>query len=209
MLAFKGVLMDIPGKPTGVFVSQAGYQKGALEVARSSGITAFELRQVYQKDVPGMSLTTTSIGIVIPRPDIMALELTVLRPDVTDLIFTLDKNWNEQHHVEFPLTPNLSHVFGSNFVDDCGNERTSLHKLVQDLARGFRDGGRTELSVEFRDPTYVTGMEVVSSSGVLVDKLKIMRVTATINIIKTTTIVPILSPATVTYLFKNALENNL
>jgi hypothetical protein len=40
---------------------------------------------------------------------------------------------------------------------------------VQDLAREFQDGGRIELYFEFRDPTYVTGMEVVTGSGVSVD----------------------------------------
>jgi hypothetical protein len=37
--------------------------------------------------------------------------------------------------------------------------------------------------------------------------LKIMRVTATVDISKTTTIVPMRSPSAVTYLFKNVIEN--
>jgi hypothetical protein len=151
MLAFKGVLMDIPGQPKGVFVSQAGYQKGALEVARSSGITAFQLREVDQRDPAGMTLTSTSIGHVVLRRDIMAFEITVLTPHLMDnLTFTLDKEWNAQHHIEMPLTPNLGQIWQSKFVDDCGSERTSLHKLMQDLRASSEMEGKQSLISGFK-----------------------------------------------------------
>src|ERR1700722_20247087 len=42
LLLFHCVLLDIPGQPKGIFVSEQGYQKGALEVARAAGITVYE-----------------------------------------------------------------------------------------------------------------------------------------------------------------------
>jgi hypothetical protein len=46
LLLFHEVLRDIPSQPRGVFVSEHGYQKGALEVARATGIAALEIREI-------------------------------------------------------------------------------------------------------------------------------------------------------------------
>jgi hypothetical protein len=43
------VLLDIPGQPRGVFVSEHGYQKGALEVAQASGAEAFEIKEISRE----------------------------------------------------------------------------------------------------------------------------------------------------------------
>ena len=46
LIAFKKVLEDLPGQPRGIFVTRTGYQRGALQVAKATGIELYELRQV-------------------------------------------------------------------------------------------------------------------------------------------------------------------
>jgi hypothetical protein len=78
LLLFSAVLQDIPGQPKGVFVSQTGYQKGALKVASNLGIEAFELRKIDQITSHAVTMTSWSVGTLAPRKDMMAWEITIL-----------------------------------------------------------------------------------------------------------------------------------
>src|SRR5215831_699698 len=74
MFTFKGVLDDIPGRPKGLFVSQRGYQKGALKVAEGYDIVPYELSEVTTQ--AALELTTLSIALIKLRPEILSLEWT-------------------------------------------------------------------------------------------------------------------------------------
>jgi len=92
------VLLDIAGQPKGVFVSERGYQKGALEVARATGITAFEIREVDRDAAHGdITMTNFSILTLTQRPDQVAMEFTILEPTITDVRMTLDGPWWGEH----------------------------------------------------------------------------------------------------------------
>ncbi len=70
LLLFRDVLLDIPGQPKGVFVSEHGYQKGALEVAQAAGITAFEIREISSEaSRDPITMTNLSIMIMTQKPD--------------------------------------------------------------------------------------------------------------------------------------------
>ena len=45
IIAFHGILMDIPGQPHGVFVSSSGFQSGAMTYAKTHGIELITIRQ--------------------------------------------------------------------------------------------------------------------------------------------------------------------
>jgi len=98
LLLFQSVLLDIPGQPKGVFVSERGYQKGALEVAHATGITAFEIREVDRDAAHGdITMTNFSILTLTQRPDQVAMEFTILEPTITDVRMTLDGPWWGEH----------------------------------------------------------------------------------------------------------------
>jgi hypothetical protein len=57
LIAFKKVLEDLPGQPRGIFVTRTGYQRGALQVAKATGIELYELRQVEgEKPLPNLKM---------------------------------------------------------------------------------------------------------------------------------------------------------
>lgn len=45
IIAFHGILMDIPGQPHGAFVSSSGFQSGAMTYAKTHGIELITIRQ--------------------------------------------------------------------------------------------------------------------------------------------------------------------
>jgi len=47
-ILLSGVVNDIPGKPKGLFITRSGFQKGALNCARSAGITLLQLSDVVK-----------------------------------------------------------------------------------------------------------------------------------------------------------------
>jgi restriction endonuclease len=74
MFTFKGVLDDIPGRPKGLFISQRGYQKGALKVAKGYDIIPYELTEVTER--PPVEITILSIAAGILRPETLSWEWT-------------------------------------------------------------------------------------------------------------------------------------
>jgi len=45
VFTFTGVLADIPGQPRGIMVAKTGFQKGAEDIARKSGVILYTLRE--------------------------------------------------------------------------------------------------------------------------------------------------------------------
>jgi hypothetical protein len=213
LLLFHSVLLDIPGQPRGVFVSEHGYQKGALEVASAADIEAYEIREV-NREAPRDPITMTHLSIakLTQKPDQVAFEWAILAPTITDFQMSLDRSWLAQHPEAWPRAADqkiTAIVSLARLLDAAGNERTSTQKLVQDRIREFGQAGRTQLEVEFPDPTYISGIiEGSNKDGDLIGDLKIVKLIATLEVITTTITVPQFSATASTYLFRNAVEDD-
>jgi hypothetical protein len=209
LLLFHGVLLDIPGQPKGIFVSEHGYQKGALEVARAAGIPAYEIREVNREAPSHITMTHLSIATLTQKPNQAALEWAIFAPSVTDCRMLLDRSWLAQHPEAWPTREITGIVSLARFLDAAGNERTSTQKLVQERTREFRQAGQTRLEVDFPDPTYLSGLvEGSNKDDNPIADLKIVRLTLTLDIIKTTITIPMFSTTASTYLFRNAVQGD-
>lgn len=213
LLLFHDVLLDIPGQPRGIFVNENGYQEGALKLARTVGIEVYEIREVNRGEPPRrITMTHLSIAILTQKPDQVAFEYAILAPTITDVQLSLDRLWLAQHPEAWPGAADkkiTAIVQVARFLDAAGNERTSTQKLVQDRIRAFGQAGQTRLEVEFPDPTYISGIiEGLSKDGNRIGDLKIVKLIATLEVIKTTITVPMFSATASTYLFRNAVEGD-
>jgi hypothetical protein len=124
---------------------------------------------------------------------------------------SLDGSWVTQHPDESPSGARIHPAIVSlaRFLDAAGNERTSMQKLVQDRIRELGQAGQTKLEIEFPDPTYISGIiEGATIDGYKVADLKILALSATLEVIKKTITIPMFVAAASTYLFKNAIEGD-
>jgi hypothetical protein len=118
----------------------------------------------------------------------------------------LDKLWAAQQPKAWLRNMASTTIPGLlRFLDADGNERTSMQRLVQDRIKEFGHEGQTSLEAEFPDPTY---MELLNEDGIPVGNLKTVRLTATLDIMKTTETVPLFNSRAATYLFKKAVESD-
>lgn len=67
VLAFHGVLTDIPGQPRGIMVARSGFQEGAREFAEHHGIKLYELREPRDEDWEGL-IRSLEIDIYLRCP---------------------------------------------------------------------------------------------------------------------------------------------
>jgi len=72
LLAFAGVLDDLPDHPTGIFVTRKGYQKGARQLAKAKNIILYTLRARTEKDliIERIEINTTGYYPWSSQPDI-------------------------------------------------------------------------------------------------------------------------------------------
>jgi hypothetical protein len=214
LLLLQSVLLDVPGQPRGIFVSEHGYQKGALQVASTAGIAAYEIREVNREPTSGhITMTHLSIGTMILKPDQVAYEWTMLSPTITYARMTFDELWVAQHPKVWTQVAEKKTVTAicslARFLDAAGNERTSVQKLVQARIQELGQAGQTQLEVEFPDPTYVRGViEGENKDDNPIGDMKIVRLFAALEVIKTTITFPIFSATAATYLFRNAVEGD-
>ena len=176
LLLFHSVLIDIPGQPRGIFVSEHSYQSGALKVASAAGIQIYEIREINRGEEPRhITMTHLSIAMITQRPDQAALEWAIFTPTISDYRLSYDGSWLTQHP-EAPRGQKIPAIISlARFLDAVGNERTSTQKLVQERIQKFRQAGQTQLQVEFPDPTYASGIiEGVNINGKPVGDLKVV-----------------------------------
>lgn len=91
MLAFKGIIDDLPFGTNGIYVSKAGYQSGALEVAEAHGIYAYELRPPVDSDWDGYI-------------KVLNLKFQISMPHFDKVEFVVDKVWCKQNGIELPTS---------------------------------------------------------------------------------------------------------
>lgn len=84
MLAFNDIIRDLPYGTRGIFVSQAGYQKGAIDVAKANGITIYELRPPKSSDWDGYIKT-------------IDIQLEIKRPVYENIEISIDEEWLNEH----------------------------------------------------------------------------------------------------------------
>lgn len=86
LLAFKGVLDDLPSGTLGIFVSKSGFQSGAKEYAKAHGIRLYELRKPTDEDWEGR----------LKRIDI---DFHWQLPYCKNLRVVADKKWCDEHSI--------------------------------------------------------------------------------------------------------------
>jgi hypothetical protein len=165
LLKFESVLADIPGKPLGIMVTAAGYQKGALDVANTSGIWIYELRP---ESPPTLTMNHTGharVAIkglcknVSGKPFGMILDAEVVNPEFSDLVFHVDSAW-AQDNSGGGLPPPSHLQFQSHelhFYDAEHLFLRTLRDIYSDLAKEI--AGRSDVSAQhahtFEGPTFL------------------------------------------------------
>ncbi len=164
----EGVLTDLRGQPRGVFVTQAGYQKGALEHARRAGIDLIQLSEVA--NLPPINMTTLSQARMELQLDKLQMKVTVFNTSVQKGNIIFDRVWATEAH--FPLTPQFDSLTVENAVlaNELGQPLQSLHERVQHFVRDNPSGG--ELLIEFTEPTYLVGFKLIEPTECRVDRLR-------------------------------------
>jgi len=112
VLAFHGVLNDIPGQPRGIIVSRSGFQKGARNVAEHHGIQLYQLREPCDEDWDGL-FRRIIINLTIQAPHFD--EVRVL-PDVDWIRKEADKLGLATLNVDMKLDagqPSIENEFGA------------------------------------------------------------------------------------------------
>jgi hypothetical protein len=99
LLKLEAVLRDLPGQPRGIIVTARGYQKGALEVAKSCGIQIYELNQEILPNIvlnytgwmqyAIMGFRRTAAG----QPFGLVVATEVVTPEFSNLTFQADSAW--------------------------------------------------------------------------------------------------------------------
>jgi len=92
IVAFDGIIRDIPGQPKGIFVSKSGYQRGALAFAEVSGITLVRLTNLADVDAK-MELTVGSIAKIELIPERLIFRFTAFNTNFVDISLDIDQEW--------------------------------------------------------------------------------------------------------------------
>jgi hypothetical protein len=117
LLKFKAVLDDIPGQPRGVFVTRAGYQSGALDVAKSNGIIVYELRQPTARDFGGIHT--------------IAYDLRIFEPHLTGVKMGADIQWLAEERRLRGISDTMNIAMNlSDFEDEHGNVLLNVSELI-------------------------------------------------------------------------------
>lgn len=162
VLAFKGVLEDLPGT-LGIMVASSRYQKGAIEIARAAGIIICNLRESLTLPFscyPGETFTITIKGF-LRTPDGshlgMLADVAQKIPAVTDLALKADSRW-QQANDPLPGPTTLINVAQPvKFYDQDGKELITLTRILGGFyAEMHREGQmRARKTHRFEHPTFL------------------------------------------------------
>ena len=156
---FEGVLNDISGQPKGIFVTQAGYQRGALQHARGVGINLFEFSQPVV--APNIEMTDLSQAKMELLPDALAMRVTIYNTTVRNMNLMVDEIWLKRlGFSEMPRVQPTS-ITKLALVDDWGQPQETLHSRVQKFVGRNTVGG--ELQLAFTEPTYLIGFHFLDT----------------------------------------------
>jgi hypothetical protein len=162
VLTFKGVLEDLPGT-IGIMVTSSRYQKGAVDVAKASGIMICNLQENLESPVcayPGTTLTIRMKGF-LKAPDGSFLgtlaEVAQNIPAVSDLSLKADSKW---HQANDPLPEPMTLVNVPQpvqFYDQDGKELITLTRILGVFYEEMHREGQMSArkTHRFESPTFV------------------------------------------------------
>jgi hypothetical protein len=201
---FEGVLNDIPGRPRAIFVTQAGYQSGALKHARGVGIKLFQLNEAVA--APSITMTNLSQAKMELLPDALAMRVTIYNTSVTHMNFVFDEVWAKEKGLLLMPALQPTSITSLDLVNDEGQPQESLHDRVQHFVQSKWAGG--EMLLEFTDPTYLTGFKIVGVSEYQIDRIKVVRITLSVDVKVVVQTSPLSVPNFATYILSDLLGND-
>lgn len=147
LLLFRGVLADLPGQPRGVVVARSGFQSGAHDVARSSGIALYQMRPPKSSDWDGCIKT-------------VEIEMRLFHPRVKLLRLVPDQEWAQAEKARTGISETIHCAFRGEagelkLLDTGGSEVGSLGDVLDGLIpRGFAPLPPTAMRHAFASPTF-------------------------------------------------------
>jgi hypothetical protein len=194
MLKFKAVLDDIPNQPRGVFVTSTGYQPGALEVAKASGIQVYTLKSKANK---GPALIRGSFTF------------TNSNRETKDIRVIHDDKWLKAELARLGLptpTPHNTKVYLKeiNFYDAGGMPIANLQEIINNnYPKKARNVKERRVVHKFKSPTFL-------KSGVAkLPFFKVLGLEFTISAKKEVWRVPLVSTAIVEFILENVNDGTV
>lgn len=207
VLLFSKVIDDIPGKPTGIFITRSGYQKGAINCASIAGIKLFQLSEVNKEKKSSVAVNTLSTTHVELITDRLAMRLTHFIPTVTVLKINIDKAWAKEYIpvlLEMDLTQLKFNLSSARFSDYIGNDLGSLSDRIREFVKNNKSSGI--LTIDISEPTFMTEHEF-SDSSIPLERVKITCIDLNIDINQISTMSYNVTCENFTpYLLRNILE---
>jgi hypothetical protein len=162
VLAFKGVLEDLPGT-VGIMVASSRYQKGAVEVAEGAGIMICNLQENLAPPFscyPGETFTIIIKGFLKAPDDShlgMLADVAQKIPAVSDLALKADSEW---HQTNDPLPGPMTLINipqPVQFCDQDGKELITLTRILGGFYEEmYREGQMSAWKTHrFEHPTFL------------------------------------------------------
>ena len=160
--SFHSVLRDIPGQPTGIFVSKNGFQRGAKQYAKTHGIELAIINQDTSCSTNSFRIFidhyhTRTVSFIAQKPEQQAAVSELCSGDniFNDNIFLssplgekilasyfIEQVQEEQQHRNYCITPG-QWTFRCNFLGEwkisCEKSRCSYNVLGFDVQYSLRD----------------------------------------------------------------------
>lgn len=142
MLAFKAILDDLPYGTKGIYVTKNGYQSGAINVAKSYGISLYKLDEPTDEDWEGKIKT-------------IEIQFDVKFPVYKDMSVKLDGEWFKANIYNYKdyIGPK-SFIWDTVLYDDEGKEYCVLKEIIKKLLLQSPEG-ITKQTYEFEKNAYM------------------------------------------------------
>ena len=203
-LAFS--LEDIPGQPRGIFVNRASYQSGAKRFAKKVGIVILQLMEV--KNPPPMEIPLLSVARFTMLPKTLAFRWVLKKPVIVGTSFAIDRGWMEQYGKHSNLAQIRWFFHGVRFCDEDGNVVGVLREEIQKRLHDASGGERIEVNLEFPKGVFMEGFKFEEPPDFSPERIKIKRLSVTLDVEETTSIRPFRSEQYTTYELKRILEED-
>lgn len=142
MLAFKAILDDLPYGTKGIYVTKNGYQSGAINVAKSYGISLYNLDEPTDDDWEGKIKT-------------IEIQFDIKSPVYESISVEFDGNWFKDN------VPNAKDYVGGKLFDgntvlydDFGNKYCILKEIIEELLSQSPEG-ITKQTYKFDNNVYM------------------------------------------------------
>ena len=181
LLAFKGVLDDLPGQPRGIFVAKSGAQQGAKKFAKANGIALFELKEAIEPPPIVLELKpgTTLVAHLEAKPENDYQKATIYELYFSELSYLGDIGWLKEQNerlgaetVERALQwSGQTSIEEESFLDDQKSIACTLNSIVKELSEQIKDEYVGELEEShvfaktvtkiFSEPTWVRNASTI------------------------------------------------